>query len=290
MRKIEYIITENETGKTIERYLKSKGYSSSLISNLKKTENGVLLNDNPVFVVEPAKTNDRLLITISDEEDSENITPIDLGFDVLFEDDDYIIYDKPAGVVVHPTKVYQTQTIGNDFMYRCSKRGETAVFRPVYRIDRNTSGVVVIAKNKLSAATTFDKEYLCICNGKLNESGFFNQSIGLCDGSKIKRTVRDDGQSALTEYERISYNNGYSVAKARLYTGRTHQIRTHFSCNGFALVGDDLYGDETEGVSRHFLHCSTVSFKHIVTGECITISSNLPQDMELFLKKNNISY
>ena len=290
MRKIEYIITENENGKTVERFFKSKGYSSALITNLKKTEKGVLLNGEAVYVVATIKTGDRLFVSIGDEENSENITPIDLGFDVLFEDEDYIIYDKPAGVVVHPTKVYQTQTIGNDFMYRCNKRGEKALFRPVYRIDRNTSGVVVIAKNKLSAATCFDKNYICICNGKLDESGFFDQPIGLCDGSKIKRTVRVDGQTALTEYKLLAYNNGYSVAQVKLHTGRTHQIRTHFSCNGFALVGDTLYGTETEGISRHALHCASVSFKHIVTGENITLQSKLPPDMCFFLKKNNISY
>jgi len=290
VRSIEYIITENENGKTVERFLKSKGYSSALITCLKKTEKGVLLNGEPVFVVTPLKTNDCLLISIDDEEKSENIIPIDLGFSVLFEDEDYIIYDKPAGVVVHPTKVYQTQTIGNDFMYRCNQRGERSLFRPVYRIDRNTSGAVVIAKNKLSAATHFDKDYICICNGKLDESGYFDQPIGLCDGSKIKRTVGNDGQTALTEYKLLAYNNGYSLAQVKLHTGRTHQIRTHFSCNGFALAGDDLYGYETEGINRHALHCVKVHFKHIVTGENITVESKLPQDMCLFLKKNNISY
>jgi len=290
VRKIDYVISQCEDGKTIERFLKAKGYSSSLISDLKKTDRGVLLNSEPVFVIETIKKGDVLSVTIADEESSQNITPQELNFDVVFEDDDYIIYNKPAGVVVHPTKVYQSGPLGNDFAYRCIIRGEKSIFRPVYRIDKNTSGLVVIAKNKLSSATKFDKEYLCICNGKIDAEGQFNQPIGLCEGSKIKRTVRTDGQTAVTDYKLISYNNGFSLVGVKLQTGRTHQIRTHFSFNGFALAGDTLYGRETDGIDRHALHCSKVCFKHIVTGEIITIKSELPKDMANFLKKCDIYY
>ena len=290
MRIIEYCISKIDSGKTIERFLKSKGYSSALITNLKKLENGVLLNETPVFVVSKLNVGDVLKIAIVDEEESENITPCDLGYPVLYEDEDYIVYDKPAGVVVHPTKVYQSHTIGNDFVFRCNLKGEKAVFRPIYRIDRNTSGIVVIAKSKLSSATKIDKDYICICYGELDNYGRFDQPIGLSDGSKIKRTLRSDGQSALTEYNRIAYNNGFSLARVKLRTGRTHQIRTHFSCNGFPLVGDTLYGSEIQQIERHALHCAKVQFKHIVTEEIITIESKLPEDMDFFLKNNNISY
>lgn len=290
MRKITYIITQDESGKTIERFLKSKGFSSAVITDLKKTEQGVLLNETPVFVVQKVNCGDVLSVTICDEYPSLNIVEQNLDYRVVYEDEDYLIYDKPAGVVVHPTKVYQTETLGNDFAYRCKASGQNAVFRPTYRIDRNTSGLVVIAKNKLSAATRFDKEYLCICNGKLAGEGRFDQPIGLCDGSKIKRIVRDDGQPSVTLYSAISYNNGFTLASVKLLTGRTHQIRTHFSCNGFALAGDTLYGDGNEGIERHALHCHFVAFKHIVTGEEVAIKSQMPVDMQNFLKKYDISY
>ncbi len=290
MRTIDYVISSVDDDKTVERYLKSRGFSSSVITDLKSYNNGVLVNGTPVYVISKLKSGDLLTVNLLDEVPSQNILPIDLNFAVLYEDEDYIVYDKPAGVVVHPTKVYQNETLGNDYIYRCMKRGETAVFRPIYRIDRNTSGLVVVAKNKLSAQTEIQKEYLCICSGELPYKGCFDNPIGLCDGSKIKRCLRADGQSAITNFERVSYNGGFSLASVRLLTGRTHQIRTHFSGNGFPLAGDDLYGGDTSDMKRQALHCAKIKFVHIVTGETVSVSSNMPKDMNNFIKKNNISY
>ncbi len=287
MRSINYVIDKKDSGKTIERFLRSMGFSVSVIADLKKTSNGVMLNGQPVYVIAKITEGDNLVVNIHELENSQNIVPENCGYSIVYEDDDYIVYDKPYGVVVHPTKVYQSKTLGNDFMFRCAIDDENLIFRPIYRIDRNTSGLVVVAKNKLSSATNVVKEYICICKNNLPLKGVIDSPISLCNDSKIKRCVSKDGQTAYTEFERIGCSNGYSVARVTLKTGRTHQIRVHFSSEGYPLVGDTLYGDDCS-INRHALHCNTVSFRHMVSGQIINLSSTLPLDMMEFINKNDL--
>lgn len=283
-RRLSYVIGEDNDGLMIKAFLKRKGYSSSVLTMLKKEEDGVLLNGEPAFVTRLLTAGDRLDICMTDNDVSAEAEPIEVT--VLFEDDDVIVYDKPADMVVHPTKKIQSGTLANSF-YHHVKEG-AGVFRPVYRLDKGTSGIVVVAKNKLAAhllGGNIAKEYICICEGELAEKGTFLGAIGLSDNSKLKREVRADGDRAVTHFERLGVSKGFSVARVWLETGRTHQIRVHFSNDGHALVGDFLYGREYDQLPRHALHCGFVRFRHPITEEEMTFSTDLPEDMKKFKQK-----
>ncbi len=286
MRVIEYIIGEDYCGKTICDYLKHHGYSTGVITELKKSEHGIILNNNHAFTNVLLNTNDVLNICLTD--DASDILPENFEFNISYEDDDILVFDKPSGVVVHPTKIYQSGTLGNYYAYLCQRRGIQCTFRPIYRIDRNTSGLVLIAKNKLASIVKVLKKYLCICHGVIDIAGTFDGSISLCVDSKIKREVNMYGQTAVTHYRRLSTNGKYSLCEITLDTGRTHQIRVHFSNAGYPLVGDTLYGYEGDSLSRHALHCSEIHFINPITGVKVDLISQLPSDMLNFMKYNNI--
>ena len=286
MRKIEYIITQIDSGKSIRDFLKHRGYSTAVITLLKKCDNGITVNGARVFTNYVLNTDDILTVHVSDK--ASDIAPEKLDFKVVYEDEDILVYDKPYGVVVHPTKVYQSGTLGNDYAYRCMELNRQCTFRPVYRIDRNTSGLVLIAKNKIASCVDVLKRYICICHGKIAEQGSFYGDISLCKGSKIKREVTQGGQSAVTHYKRIAVSDNYSLCEVVLETGRTHQIRVHFSNSGYPLVGDGLYGFDNDGLSRHALHCSEIKFTNPITCQKVELRSDLPNDMKVFIENNKI--
>lgn len=283
-RALSYLIGNEHDGMMIKAFLKRKGYSSSVLTMLKKEDDGIVLNGQPAFVTRVVAVGDRLDICMTDTDTSAQPEPIEVP--ILFEDEDIVVYDKPADMVVHPTKKIQSGTLANSFYYHI-KEG-AGVFRPVYRLDKGTSGIVIVAKNKLAAHLLngrIKKEYICICEGELREKGTFDGAIGLSDLSKLKREVRDDGDSAVTHFERLSAANGLSAARVWLETGRTHQIRVHFADGGHALVGDFLYGKESDALPRHALHCSYVRFTHPITDKQVVIHSELPDDMKKFMQK-----
>ncbi len=286
-RTLSYLIGKENDGMMIKAFLKRKGYSSSVLTMLKKEDDGIVLNGERAFVTREVAAGDRLDICMTDTDISAQPEPIEVA--VLFEDEDIIAYDKPADMVVHPTKKIQSGTLANSF-YDHIKEG-AGVFRPVYRLDKGTSGVVIVAKNKLAAHLLngrIEKEYICICEGELRGEGTFDGAIGLSDLSKLKREVRDDGDKAVTHFERLSAANGLSVAKVWLETGRTHQIRVHFANSGHALVGDFLYGRESDDMPRHALHCSYVRFIHPITDKQVEIYSPLHDDMKKFMQKTGL--
>lgn len=284
------------SGQTVKRFLYAHGYTSSVITMLKKSERGIMLGGERVFVDRVLSVGDVLEISLDEPLDDilkakESYPPQQLGFTVLYEDEDIIAYDKPPLVAVHPTKKIQSGTLANDFAYHLQQRGEAGVFRPVYRLDRGTSGVVIAAKNKLACALLSgktSKRYLCVCVGELPEKGTFDGNIGLSDSSTLKRAVRPDGQTAVTHFDCLCSANGLSLARVTLETGRTHQIRVHFSHAGFPLLGDFLYGEESALISRHALHCETAEFTHPITGEKVTLTSPLPNDISSVCEKYNL--
>lgn len=286
-RILEYTVGDADAGRSVKQILRSRGYTASVLTLLKKREDGILLNGESVFVTALVSAGDRLTLCLT-EEDSTAL-PEEIEIPILFEDEDLIVYDKPAGMAVHPTKVIQSGTLANAFAFHMAAIGQVARFRPVYRLDRGTTGLVVVAKNKLACALLsgrVEKTYLALCEGVLPERGCFDGPIGTEEESALRRCVRSDGQPALTCYERLSVGENWSFARVTLQTGRTHQIRCHFAEAGHPLLGDFLYGTESPAWSRHALHCDTVSFSHPITGERVVRSCPLPQDMESFLKKS----
>ena len=284
-RQLAWIVSANDAGCTVKRFLQARGCTAAVLTLLKKTRGALTVNGVPVFVTAALAAGDEVAIRLTDETDS--AAPEDLSVPVVREDEDVIVYDKPAGMAVHPTKKIQSGTLANDFAFRAA--GEHAVFRPVYRLDRGTTGLVVVAKHKLACAMLegrIEKEYLCLCEGALVDTGVFDGSIAVEEPCRLRRVVRADGRPAVTRFECLRRGEGWSWARVWLETGRTHQIRCHFADAGHPLLGDFLYGTETAEWARPALHCGRIRFVHPVTGETVECRSDLPQDMADFIAKS----
>lgn len=275
----KYIETVNAvSGKMkIRDYLKSRlGLSSSLIGKVKY--DNVKLNGEYVHMRAMVKNGDVIEITLPDEE-SENIEPIYIPLDIVYEDDYVIAVNKPKNMPVHPSRGNHLPTVANAVR---AYIGHPFVFRAINRLDRDTSGIVLIAKDRLSGAKLyqamkerrFKKTYLAIIEGVPKEShGFITAPIAREAEGSILRIVRDDGKECKTEYELIEvYENGSSLVRVIPHTGRTHQIRVHMAYIGHPLVNDFLYG--TRGEDTYSLHCSSLSFPHPITNEIITIKAD----------------
>lgn len=198
---------------------------------------------------------------------------------VMFENDFVTVFDKPAGMPVHPSAKHRTDTLGNLFaaMY------PELVFRPINRLDKDTSGLCLIAKDPHTANILqgkCHKIYYATVHGATEESGIINAPIARERDSIITRCVREDGKYAVTHYKKTAENDKFTLLEIELETGRTHQIRVHFSYIGHPLAGDDLYGGQRQDISRHALHCGKMSFICPVTEEKITVESGLPDDMK----------
>ena len=285
-KKFGILIDDTLSGKTVKELLHRNGVSSTLMTELKESKDGILLNGKKVFVNEKVKTGDRLLITLKDKRS--DIAPSDIPLLVLYEDEDIIAVNKPRNMPIHPSQNHHGDTLANALMHYFL--GEDFTFRVITRLDKDTSGVVLLAKNPLSGAIlgeamkkgSIKKEYLALVNGKMNpEKGEINAPIGRREKSVILRCVTPLGKEAITFYETLQSNGDYSLVKLSPLTGRTHQIRVHLSYIGNPIYGDDLYGAAQKD-ERVRLHCSEISFCHPITGEEMTIEAPLMEDMDVF--------
>jgi 23S rRNA pseudouridine1911/1915/1917 synthase len=217
-----------------------------------------------------------------------NITAEDLPLDIRYEDDWLLVINKPAGQLVHPTTQEAHGTLANAVLFHYEQQGEAHAYHPVHRLDRETSGLVLIAKQpqiqyKLSpkGVKTFHREYLALIPGELTPSaGTVDAPIARALPSIILRKASPDGQSARTHYETLRTNHQISLVHLTLETGRTHQIRVHMAYLGHPLLGDDLYGGTREQIARQALHACRLSFTHPMTSQAICIEAPLPADMQ----------
>ena len=294
-RQIIYTITDNDAGKTIHVFLREHYYPAKMITHLKHTENSVLLNGAPVFLNTILHEHNELKIIYAETDDSENIVPVNLPFKIIYEDEDIMVIDKPADMPVHPAINNFENTLANGISYYFLSKGEHFVFRCINRLDRNTSGLLIVAKHRLSAAilSGFMKKreihrvYLALASGIFDDkTGTIDLPIGRVSDSIIERFVDfENGDSAITHYEVIkefliedsSNNSGLdcSLLKITLDTGRTHQIRVHLRHIGHPLVGDSLYNKEPGNLSRQALHSHIISFTHPITLKQMSFTSDI---------------
>lgn len=280
MREFRYIVPPRFDGAKLQDFLKyAHHYSRRLIIELKK--GGMAVNGAHRRMVDPVYTGDVVEISFIIEEGCDLVPNAALAVPIVYEDEDLVIFDKPWNMSVHPAADGVDDSLGNYFAYRYQN---ALTFRPVSRLDKNTTGLCMSAKSTLSAGLligTVEKEYLAIAEGCLPEdSGTITIPIGRVEGSIILRKPDPDGQHAITHYTVISRTDTHTMVRVRLETGRTHQIRVHFAALGYPLAGDTLYGGHDDRIPRHALHCAKMTFPHPFTEETITVESPLPADMQ----------
>ncbi|MBR3811484.1 MAG: RluA family pseudouridine synthase [Agathobacter sp.] len=290
-RKLEYIITDEFHNKTIEYFLKAKDFPHQAIVQLKKTEKGILKNGTWAYVNEILKCGDILSLYLVEDVKPSSIAPIYVPLSILYEDEDLLVVDKPADMPIHPSMNHHEGTLANGLMYYFKEKGQDFTFRAVNRLDRDTSGLTVVAKHLLSAGIlcrhisvkSIQRTYLAICEGKLPESGTIDAPITRMADSTIERCVNfTKGERAVTHYKRVAFDTekNLSLAELVLETGRTHQIRVHLKHIGHPIIGDFLYNPNYNYCKRQALHSASLNFVHPITKKEMHFTSPLPEDLK----------
>lgn len=317
-RILTYRIQKNDSGKSVHEFLRGLGYSRHILLSMKPDPMAVMKNGKPVRMSGALQEGDVLRITVRDESSSENIVPAPVPFDIVFEDSDLLVVSKPSGVAIHPAVSHPANTLANGIALYFKEQGIPYVFRCINRLDRDTTGLLIVAKNKVSASILerdlrlreIRRTYLAVVEGILPESGTVYAPVGRKSSSLIERCIDwENGDAAVTHFRRLCafplctpVNNEaetssgalsgqlssavspsapvLSLAELHLETGRTHQIRVHMAHIGHPLLGDTLYNPEgLPGISRQALHSWKLDFIHPVTKEPMHFESPLPADM-----------
>lgn len=290
-RIFSYEITEKDNGKSIEKFLKEKGYSHAVLVHLKKTPDSILQNGNWEYFSSQLKQGDSLVVTLLEETSSEHIIPVFHPFEIIYEDEDILVINKPADMPIHPSIHNFDNTLANAVAYYFKEQGIDYTFRCMNRLDRDTTGLTILAKHMLSAAILnkavanreVKREYVAIVSGIPEESGTICAPIARKDGSAIEREVNfQKGETAITHYRRLASSDDCSLISLHLETGRTHQIRVHMKYIGHPLFGDFLYHPDFSKISRQTLHSYRLEFCHPITGKPLTFTAPLPDDMKQF--------
>ncbi len=287
-----YRITNDDDGITVERFLRGKGFGRSALSSLKRYEDGMTCNGNQIRTIDMLHTGDILKVNLYDGSD---IIPNDsLNVPVVYEDNELIVFNKPAFMAVHPSIGHPNDTLGN---YYAALFPNTA-FRCVNRLDRNTSGLVIAAKSRPAAMLLNEKRfsprklYYAVAAGDLSAEygscGEIIAPIARKSESIITREVNPAGKYAHTVFKVIENSTEHSFLEISLVTGRTHQIRVHFSSVGHPLLGDELYGGDMRLINRQALHCGRAELVQPVTGKKIVLKAELAEDIRAVLLNNAI--
>ena len=293
---LEYDVTKNDKNKTVNQILKERfDLSNRLFSKLIKSKRIFINNKNIDTRIIPNLA-DKITVDLNYDEDNSNIVAKNMDLDIVYEDDAILVLNKPQGIAVHPSIRHYEDSLASGVKYYFESIGIKKKIRPVNRLDLNTSGLIVFAKNefvqenliKQMQTNKFNKEYIAIVTGVMkNKQGRIDKPIARKEGSIIERCVSENGQKAITEYEVIREIGNNSLVKCKLLTGRTHQIRVHMSYIGHPLLGDSLYGKKSTIIEGQALHCYKLTFLHPITNKKLEIVSNLTheQKFEKLLQK-----
>lgn len=279
-----------QTPQTLAVFLKQHGFSRNFLKKIKYHGGALLVNQQPVTVRALCQLNDQIQVQLPPEPPLARIEPAAPQLQVLFEDDHFLIVDKPALVAAMPSHVYKTDTMANRVKgYLIAQHAPSQVIHIVTRLDRGTSGVMLFAKHGYAHSLLsqqlqtgqLHKQYVAFVQGQLpQQHQQIDFPIGRLPGSFIQRTTCASGRAALTEYWQQAQYPQATRLQIALHTGRTHQIRVHFSAIGHPLLGDTLYGGPTiAGLKRPALHCQQVQFFHPFQQKVLTIKSELPPDL-----------
>ena len=266
--------------------------STKMLKYLKYRNDGISVNGEKCTVRYVLRDGDVLEIMLEDRASSEAVDPVELPLEILYEDADLVVPSKPAQMPTHPSHDHYRDTVANALAFRYAKEGIPFVFRPINRLDRNTSGLLLVARNKHSAGRLsgqlqrgeIQKTYLAVLDGAMEkEHGVIDACLHRTKESIIVREVcspdAPDADEARTEYDVLCRGERHTLVAARPITGRTHQLRVHFASLGHPITGDDLYGTPSPLIDRHALHAAALSFRHPVSNEKMLVRAPLPDDL-----------
>jgi len=283
--RLQYTLTTEDEDLLVKELLQRKfQFSSRLIRQLKLVENTLMLDGKPCRLRDHGKAGQ--VLSCEYPEETSYFAPENIPLDVRYEDDDLLVINKQPFLIVHPTNNYQEHTLANAITYYMQERNETYKLRFVNRLDRDTSGLIIVAKNSHAqdflSRSDITKKYIAIVHGNIESDGTINEPLAKDPNHVARRIVTPDGQPSITHYHVIENIPGYCKLELRLETGRTHQIRAHMTHLGHILVGDDLYGSPAfpDQFGRQALHSYYLEFTHPVSGQIVQIETDIPEDMK----------
>lgn len=289
MRILNYRAAVQDAGKRVESILLGPlQISHSLLSRLKRRENGICVNGQRVYSTYVLQAGDLVTVDVGDREPRQ-LDPVEMDLVIVYEDEDLLVLDKPANVPVHPTKDPRERNLEQGLLQYLVE-GDHPHF--VSRLDKGTTGLMLVAKSGYAHelmkrrlhTDAFRREYLAVAEGEVTpDCGEIDAPIGLAEGSSYRHCVRPDGAKSVTVYETLSASNGRTLLRLLPETGRTHQLRVHMAHLGFPLTGDWLYGKRCDEIDRPALHSCRLSFIHPMTGSRIECDSPIPPDMQNLL-------
>lgn len=295
MKKIlTYPITIKEEGLCVRQFLQARGYSRHLLIRLKNSPDGILADGRPVWADYPLKAGEVLEVRLEETKASSAIVPTPMDLHIVYEDQDLLVIDKPAGLPVHPSQGHYGHTLANGMAWYFQQKEEPFVFRAVSRLDRDTSGLLLLARHGLAACLLSDmvknrrihRQYQAVARGPVPPEGTITAPIARAEGSTIERKVDfEKGDYACTHYRLVHYNPELdcSLVSLTLETGRTHQIRVHLGHIGHPVLGDFLYCPDFSLIGRQALHSCRLELVHPFTGENLVFQAPLPEDMRFVL-------
>ena len=287
-RIFHYQITENEQGTTVLDFLRKKGFSRHILSSMKADKEALTRNGQRIGGREHLLAGDHFRVRLLETIDSDGIVPVSMPLSILYEDEDILVINKPADMPVHPSIGNYTNTLANGVTAYLDAKGEQSPFRCINRLDRDTSGALILAKNAFSAAVLstqmrnrqIRRTYLAVVEGITPPNGTISAPISRVDDSVIERHVDFlHGEPAVTHYERLETKNEHSLLEIHLETGRTHQIRVHMGYIGHPLPADYLYHPVYDCFKRQPLHSLQLEFRHPVTDKSMCLLAPVPEDM-----------
>lgn len=302
LRIFDYYMEHPPGSQTIQEYLSARGYSRPVLSHLKKTPQSVLLNHKWEYMNTLLHQGDHLRIVLKEMASSANVIPRPQPLSICYEDEDLVIIDKPAGMPIHPSCANPDKTLANGVYDYFNRQNNPCTFRCVNRLDRDTTGLTMIAKHMLSSAIlnqsaknhTIRREYLAVAQGYVPDFGTIDAAIGRKNSHTDQHSIERQvdlicGKRAVTHYRRLYYRNDRSLIALHLETGRTHQIRVHLSYIGHPLIGDFIYHPDYRHdstlceIKRQALHSYRLQFIHPITNLPMDFTAPLPKDMECLL-------
>ena len=290
---LNYTIKNTDNYITVKEVLKAYfNISDRLLLRLKNSKS-IFLNNLPTYVSKQVNANDTVTVIIDFIEESPNIVPTKINLNIIYEDDCYLIINKPTHIPVHPSILHYDNSLSNGVKYYFDSIGLKRKIRPVNRLDKDTSGLVIFAKNEYiqeclvrqMKSKELKKTYIAICDGIFEKKkDTINLPIARKPGSIIERCIDPSGDISITHYEVIDTLKDVSIVKCLLETGRTHQIRVHLSSINHPILGDSLYGNKNTEVSRQLLHAYQLEFYHPLTKKLVKYTAPIPADFLPYFK------